>query len=118
MSAIARIIILNGVGSSGKSSTAKALQAIVTEPFLHVTMDNWNHPDTFSYRIESEEGKPTVAIETGPLDSKHIRKLPRWRAHQWQHAQALPGVEALTLDARLPFNSGRPRQSAMNLPRT
>jgi chloramphenicol 3-O phosphotransferase len=86
MSAIARIIILNGVGSSGKSSTAKALQAIAAEPFLHVAMDTflemlperyWNHPDTFSYRIESEEGKPTVAIETGPLGLRLMRGMRR-----------------------------------------
>ena len=28
------------------------------------------------------------------------------------------GIEDLTRDARLPSNTGRPRQSAMNLPRT
>ncbi len=35
----ARIILLNGVGSVGKSSIAKALQTITTETFLHVSMD-------------------------------------------------------------------------------
>jgi len=30
---------LNGIGSVGKSSTAKALQAITFRPFLHVAMD-------------------------------------------------------------------------------
>jgi chloramphenicol 3-O phosphotransferase len=35
----ARIVLLNGVGSVGKSSIAKALQAITSEPFLHVQMD-------------------------------------------------------------------------------
>jgi chloramphenicol 3-O phosphotransferase len=34
----ARIIILNGVDSVGKSSVAKALQAITTEPFLYIAM--------------------------------------------------------------------------------
>jgi chloramphenicol 3-O phosphotransferase len=31
-------VILNGVGSVGKSSTARALPAIITRPFLRVTM--------------------------------------------------------------------------------
>ncbi len=33
------VIVLNGVGSVGKSSTARALQRITVEPFLHVAMD-------------------------------------------------------------------------------
>jgi chloramphenicol 3-O-phosphotransferase len=86
MSAMARIIILNGAGSAGKSSIAKALQAIATEPFLHVAMDTflemlperyWNHPDTFSYRIGSEDGKPSVAVETGPLGLRLMRGMRR-----------------------------------------
>jgi len=83
---MARIIILNGAGSAGKSSIAKALQAIATEPFLHVAMDTflemlperyWNHPDTFSYRIGSEDGNPSVAIETGPLGLRLMRGMRR-----------------------------------------
>jgi chloramphenicol 3-O phosphotransferase len=35
----ARVILLNGVGSAGKSSIARALQDITREPFLHVEMD-------------------------------------------------------------------------------
>ncbi len=31
-----RILILNGVGSAGKGSVARALQAITAEPFLQV----------------------------------------------------------------------------------
>ena len=34
-----RVIVLNGVGSLGKSSTAKAIRAIAAKPFLHVSMD-------------------------------------------------------------------------------
>ena len=34
-----QVIILNGIGSVGKSSMAKALQAITSKPFLHVAMD-------------------------------------------------------------------------------
>ena len=39
MNGTARIVLLNGVGSVGKSSIARALQAIAREPFLHVRMD-------------------------------------------------------------------------------
>lgn len=35
----ARIVLLNGVGSVGKTAIAKAMQAITAEPFLHVEMD-------------------------------------------------------------------------------
>jgi chloramphenicol 3-O phosphotransferase len=33
------VIILNGVGSVGKSAAARALRAIAARPFLHVAMD-------------------------------------------------------------------------------
>ncbi len=35
----ARIIVLNGIGSVGKSTTARALQGITTKAFLHVAND-------------------------------------------------------------------------------
>ena len=35
-----RIIFLNGASSSGKSTLAKALQAALAEPFLHVSSDH------------------------------------------------------------------------------
>lgn len=35
-----RIILLNGASSSGKSTLAKALQAALDEPFLHVSSDH------------------------------------------------------------------------------
>ncbi|MFZ3005690.1 MAG: hypothetical protein WA047_05905, partial [Phenylobacterium sp.] len=39
MSAPVQIVILNGVGRVGESSTARALQQICARPFLHVAMD-------------------------------------------------------------------------------
>lgn len=36
-----RIVVLNGVGSAGKSSIARALQRIASRPFLHVQMDSF-----------------------------------------------------------------------------
>jgi chloramphenicol 3-O phosphotransferase len=71
-----RIIILNGAGSAGKGSIAKALQTMADEPFLHVEMDAflamlpdryWDHPDGMIFSTRAEDGKPSVAIKTGPV---------------------------------------------------
>ena len=35
------IIFLNGVGSVGKTSIAKALQQLLNEPYLHVGLDHF-----------------------------------------------------------------------------
>jgi len=70
-----RIILLNGVGSVGKSSIAKALQTITREPFLYVAMDtflemlpdaSWGHPDGIVFETVQEAGKPSVIIRSGP----------------------------------------------------
>ena len=37
--ALPRIILLNGTGSAGKTSIARALQALFEEPYLHLGMD-------------------------------------------------------------------------------
>ena len=71
-----QIILLNGVGSVGKSSTAKALQAITTRPFLHVAMDTFidmlparliGDPAVFVFETLQDRGKPSIAIRTGPV---------------------------------------------------
>ena len=67
MSAAAKIVLLNGVGSSGKSSIAKALQTMTAEPFLHVQMDVFvemlpealqDHPDGFAFETTQVEAHP------------------------------------------------------------
>lgn len=74
MNAPAQVILLNGVSSVGKSSTARALQRMASKPFLHVALDGFldmlpertlNHPD--GIRFEAVEGgdPPQVAIYTG-----------------------------------------------------
>ena len=69
-----RIIILNGVGSAGKGSIAKALQQIASRPFLHVEMDAFlamlpeayfAHPDGLIFETVTRDGKPSVDIKTG-----------------------------------------------------
>ena len=80
----ARIVLLNGVGSAGKSSIAKALQAITSEPFLHVQMDAFldmlpeayqDHPDAFTYETVHEDGKPLVVIGAGPVGDRLMRGM-------------------------------------------
>ena len=80
----ARIVILNGIGSAGKGSIAKALQAIATDPFLHVEMDAFlnmlpqayfGHADGIIFETVEEDGKPAVAIRTGPVARRVFRGM-------------------------------------------
>jgi chloramphenicol 3-O phosphotransferase len=80
----ARVVILNGVGSAGKGSIAKALQAITTDPFLHVEMDaflnmlpqaSFGHADGIIFETVEEDGKPLVAIRTGPVARRAFRGM-------------------------------------------
>jgi chloramphenicol 3-O phosphotransferase len=75
----ARIVLLNGVGSAGKSSIAKALQAITAEPFLHVAMDAFfemlpahcvGHPDGITFETIQQDGAPSVVIRSGPIAAR------------------------------------------------
>jgi chloramphenicol 3-O phosphotransferase len=86
LSRAARIVFLNGVGSAGKSSIAKALQTLTTEPFLLVAMDSFlemlplamqDHPDTFLYETLEEDGHPSVEIRTGPVGERVMRGMRR-----------------------------------------
>lgn len=80
----AKIILLNGVGSAGKSSIAKALQTVTAEPFLHVQMDAFlemlpealqDHADGFSFETVLEDGKPSVVIRSGPVGARTMRGM-------------------------------------------
>jgi chloramphenicol 3-O phosphotransferase len=71
-----QIILLNGVGSAGKTSIAKALQTITREPFLYIAMDTflemlpealWGHPDGIVFETVLESGMPSVVIRSGPV---------------------------------------------------
>ena len=74
MASRAQIVILNGVGSVGKSSTAKALQAITSKPFLHVAMDAFldmlpeamlSHPEGLMFEASGDNGKPIITVRSG-----------------------------------------------------
>ena len=81
---MSQVIILNGVGSVGKSSTARELQAIAMQPFLHVAMDAFiemtpakliGHADGLVFKIGEEAGHPSVAVETGPVLERALRGM-------------------------------------------
>jgi chloramphenicol 3-O phosphotransferase len=81
-----RVVILNGVGSAGKGSIAKALQAIASRPFLHVEMDAFlamlpnsyfSHPDGLIFETIEEGGKPSVVIETGVVAERLLSGMRR-----------------------------------------
>jgi len=77
----ARIVLLNGVGSAGKGSLARALQSITAEPYLHVEMDRFmamlpdaydDHADGFTYETVLENGVPSVVITAGPVGERAL----------------------------------------------
>jgi len=72
----ATVVLLNGVGSVGKSSIARALQRIAGRPFLHLQMDGFldmlpeaclGSPEGMVFEPLTEDGHPSVAIHTGPV---------------------------------------------------
>jgi chloramphenicol 3-O phosphotransferase len=80
----ARIVLLNGVGSAGKGSIAKALQTITTACFLHVEMDaflgmlpeaSFGRPEGITFETVQEDGKPSVIIRTGPVAERVFRGM-------------------------------------------
>jgi chloramphenicol 3-O phosphotransferase len=81
-----RIVLLNGVGSVGKTSIARELQKITHPPFLHVQLDTFmdmlpetyhNHPDGFSYETVHEDGKPLVIVRSGIFGELMLRGMRR-----------------------------------------
>jgi chloramphenicol 3-O phosphotransferase len=80
------VIILNGVGSVGKSATARALQAITAAPFLHVAMDAFldmlpaamfGHPDGLIFEKIKDQGPPSIIIRTGPVLERAMQGMRR-----------------------------------------
>lgn len=83
---MATVILLNGVGSVGKSSIAKALQDISTQPFLHIEMDAFlamlperleDHPDGLSFEERIEDGNVTTFARTGPFAKRALSGMRR-----------------------------------------
>ena len=81
-----KVIILNGVGSVGKSTTARAVQTLSALPFLHVSMDAFidmlpvellDHADGFRFETTVEDGLPSVRIHTGAVAARAMRGMRR-----------------------------------------
>lgn len=77
---MSRIVVLNGVGSVGKTTLARAIQRAAPVPFLHVQMDTFlemlpatldDHPVSFAYR----PGPDGVDIHIGPVGARLIRGM-------------------------------------------
>jgi chloramphenicol 3-O phosphotransferase len=80
----ARIVLLNGIGSVGKSSIAKALQRIASDRYLHVEMDaflqmlpedSFGQPDGLTFETVQQDGKPVVVIQSGPTVARAMRGM-------------------------------------------
>ena len=89
-----KIILLNGVGSVGKSSIAKALQTITTETFLHISMDAFmdmmpaacfEHPD--GVKLRNHPGG-RQALRRHPDRSGRGARLPRHAPCGRRHGRA------------------------------
>ncbi|MEI9994900.1 MAG: AAA family ATPase [Rhizomicrobium sp.] len=81
---MARIILLNGAGSAGKSSLAKALQAELPGVFLHVAMDAFlemmpartlGTADGLTFETIQEDGKPSVIVTSGPAQERALKGM-------------------------------------------
>lgn len=80
------VIILNGVSSVGKSSTAKALQDIAAAPFLHIALDDFlnmlprrvfDNPEGITFEKTPNSGGPCVAVRTGPVVERVLSGMRR-----------------------------------------
>ncbi len=69
-----KIIILNGIGSAGKTSAAKELQKITKLPFLHIQGDSFlemlpprlfGHPDGIIFKQSGEDANASIEIQMG-----------------------------------------------------
>jgi chloramphenicol 3-O phosphotransferase len=68
----------------GKSSVARALQAIATKPFLHVAMDSFldmlpqkmfGRPEGLIFEPVQDKGKPCIVIRSGPVVERAMRGM-------------------------------------------
>jgi chloramphenicol 3-O phosphotransferase len=94
----AHVIILNGVGSVGKSATARALQAIAATQFLHVAMDAFidmlparlvGHPDGLMFETTLDHGKPSTAVRSGPILERAMQGMRNAIAAMAEHGNDL-----------------------------
>ena len=92
------VVLLNGVGSVGKTSTAKALQRIAARPMLHVSMDvflemlppgAFGNPDYYRFETSMQDGAPITAVHSGPMMQRLTHGMRRAVTGPWRLG---PGV--------------------------
>jgi chloramphenicol 3-O phosphotransferase len=80
------VVLLNGVGSAGKSSIARAIQVLASRPFLHMSMDAFldmmpprylNHADGWRFETLEQDGFPVVAVHSGARVETAFRGMRR-----------------------------------------
>lgn len=95
---MAKVVVLNGVGSVGKSSTARALQDICAEPLMHVSMDAFlsmmpdrlfGTPDGLVFETIQRDGSPAIVIHTGPVVERGLRGMRHAVAALANHGNSL-----------------------------
>jgi chloramphenicol 3-O phosphotransferase len=83
---MAKIILLNGVSSAGKSTLARQIQELASKAFLHVQMDAFlsmmppryaNHPDAFAFVKEGSTNTPEMAVFSGEYGKSLMRGMRR-----------------------------------------
>ncbi len=83
------MIVLNGVGSVGKSSTIRSMQAISSRPFLHVSMDvviamlperMLGHPDGLVFEPGLTDGRRCIAVKAGSVMATATRGMRHARS--------------------------------------
>lgn len=81
-----RIIILNGASSVGKTSTARALQAIATRQLLYVAMDAFlemlparmiGHAEGLVFEPVEDPGGVCLAVRSGPVVERALAGMRR-----------------------------------------
>lgn len=84
-----RIVVLNGIAASGKSTLARGLQDRWPEPFLHVGLDaiTATMPRRFLFdgadadlgaRWVTDDAGRVLRIDAGPFGERLLLGLPRW----------------------------------------
>jgi chloramphenicol 3-O phosphotransferase len=114
VSETARIVLLNGVGSAGKGSIAKALQSIARLPLLHVEMDMFlamvperysGDPAGMVFETIEEGDKPTISIHTGPVVERALSGMRRAVAAMAQAGNDLIVDEVMEADAAADYRA-------------
>ena len=81
---MAKVVILNGTSSAGKTSLAKAIQRLAKGPLLRVSMDDFlemmpprfaNDAEAFSFQLVPDADPAEVEIETGPYGAALMRGM-------------------------------------------